>query len=85
MWKTVILVAALLYTTFAPPPSSPSYSPAFAVADAIRGALPSWGLAFCWYLMVGIHSLECLYMMSLCRKHQTPFVPTVSGFHLPCL
>lgn len=77
-WKTAIPVIALVYTTFSPLPSSPSYGTAFALAEAIRNALPSWGLASCWYLLFTLHGLECLYMMSLCRKHQTPFVPTVS-------
>ncbi|KIP02615.1 hypothetical protein PHLGIDRAFT_111888 [Phlebiopsis gigantea 11061_1 CR5-6] len=76
-WKTAIPVIALVYTTFSPVPSSPSYSIAFVPAEAIRNALPSWGLAFCWYLLFALHSSECLYMLSLCRKHQTPFVPTL--------
>jgi hypothetical protein len=77
-WKTAIPMLALFYTTFAPGPLSPAYSAAFALAHAIREALGPTVMKYIWILMVSLHLLECLYTLSLCRKHQTPFVPAVS-------
>lgn len=76
-WKTTLLIIALLYTTYAPDPESPLYSPACLTAVLIRGALPSWGLTGIWVFLVAFHSAECVYTYSLCKRHSTPLVPTV--------
>ncbi|TCD61988.1 hypothetical protein EIP91_007652 [Steccherinum ochraceum] len=69
-----IAIGALVYTTYAPAPSSPSYSPIYAGANLLRYYVPGWFIKFSWALVYGLHSLESLYTFSLCRKHRTPFV-----------
>ncbi|KAH8105158.1 hypothetical protein BXZ70DRAFT_919606 [Cristinia sonorae] len=71
---TATLIAALIYTTFAPTPSSSSYSVLFAPATAIRSVVPHSFILGSWYFMVVTHSLEALYTFSLCKKHRTGFV-----------
>lgn len=79
-WMTSIPMFALIYTTFAPDPSSPSYSPLFAVAHAVREAVGGPRVvSYFWYLLIVLHSLESFYTLSLCRKHQTPLIPAVSA------
>ncbi|EIW52586.1 uncharacterized protein TRAVEDRAFT_155352 [Trametes versicolor FP-101664 SS1] len=68
------MVAALIYTTFAPAPGSPNYSPLYAPAHILLANLPSWVLTFSWTILVVTHSLESLYTLALCRKHRTGFV-----------
>lgn len=72
------MVAALIYTTFAPAPGSPNYSPLYAPAHILLANLPSWMLTFSWTILVVTHSLESLYTLALCRKHRTGFVLGVS-------
>lgn len=77
-WKTTLLIIALLYTTYAPGPESALYNPACLTAVLVRGALPAWGLTGIWVFLVAFHAVECIYTYSLCKRHQTPLVPTVS-------
>ncbi|KAF7794664.1 hypothetical protein EIP86_005802 [Pleurotus ostreatoroseus] len=76
-WKTGILVLTLMYVTFSPPPSDPAYGPVFAIAASVRAALPESAIQWIWVAMLSIHSLECLYTGWLCKKHRTPFFPTI--------
>ena len=76
-WKSTLIVGAVIYVTLAPPSTSPAYGLFWVPAVAIRSALPSWWIKFSWYSLAVVHVFEVLYTYSLCRKHQTPFVPTV--------
>ncbi|KAI0324280.1 hypothetical protein GY45DRAFT_1365151 [Cubamyces sp. BRFM 1775] len=74
MIHTAVLMAALIYTTYAPTPDSPSYSPFFAPANTLRTIIPPWTLQFSWSLVVVLHGLESLYTLYLCKKHRTGFI-----------
>ncbi|KAI0824409.1 hypothetical protein BC628DRAFT_1420146 [Trametes gibbosa] len=74
MWYIVAMMSFLIYTTFAPTPGSPNYSPFFEPAHLLLANLPSWMLTFSWSLVVGLHGLESLYTLHLCRKHRTGFI-----------
>lgn len=76
--QTAVLIVLLTYVTFSPPPSSPAYGPVYSAAAYIRAQLPTSALKWIWIGMFSIHGLESIYMLSLCRKHGTPFVTTVS-------
>ncbi|KAH9847773.1 hypothetical protein C2E23DRAFT_863142 [Lenzites betulinus] len=73
-WYSVGMITCLIYTTFAPGPGSPNYSPLFQPAHLLLSNLPSWMLTFSWSLLIVLHGLESLYMLHLCRKHRTGFV-----------
>ncbi|KAJ3486902.1 hypothetical protein NLI96_g3902 [Meripilus lineatus] len=74
VFQTGVMIAALVYTTFSPAPTSPSYHPAYTVASWVQNALPDGVLKACWIFMVTVHVLESFYTLSLCRKHRTPFL-----------
>ncbi|KAI0354497.1 hypothetical protein OH77DRAFT_506099 [Trametes cingulata] len=74
MLYTAVLMAFLIYTTYAPSPGSPNYSPLFAPAHTLRTILPSWTLTVSWSMVIVLHSLESLYTLHLCRKHRTGFL-----------
>lgn len=78
VFHTGVMIAALVYTTFAPLPTSPSYHPAYTIATWVRNALPDGVLKACWIFMAVVHVLESFYTLSLCRKHRTPFLVGVS-------
>ncbi len=84
VFETGVMIAALLYSTFSPPPTSPSYHPIFTVATWIQNAFPHGFIKACWIFMVTVHVLETFYTISLCRKHRTPFLVGVSAFHTEC-
>ncbi|KAI0370804.1 hypothetical protein BV20DRAFT_966331 [Pilatotrama ljubarskyi] len=74
MLYTATLMAFLIYTTYAPAPDSPSYSPVFAPANTLRSIVPSWALTVSWSMVIVLHGLESLYTLHLCRKHRTGFL-----------
>lgn len=80
VFQTGVMIAALVYTTFSPAPTSPSYHPAYTVASWVQNALPDGVLKACWIFMVTVHVLESFYTLSLCRKHRTPFLVGVGPF-----
>ncbi|THG96528.1 hypothetical protein EW026_g5322 [Hermanssonia centrifuga] len=79
LWRTALMMLALIYTTFSPSPSSSPFDlpwvPVLVYpATWIRTALPSGSLAWIWGFMISVHALESLYTLSLCRKHHTGVV-----------
>ncbi|KAI0795909.1 hypothetical protein C8Q75DRAFT_711225 [Abortiporus biennis] len=74
VFVTIVMIASLVLTTFAPEPSSPSYSQVFFFFVLLRNFFPSWFIIGSWYFMIAVHSLEALYTLSLCKKHRTPFL-----------
>lgn len=74
---TGLAVALLVYTTFAPSPSSPAYGPIWAPAKFLRDTVPHWFIAASWYFAFIAHGSEAVYSYILCRRHKTPFVPTM--------
>ncbi|KAI0631407.1 hypothetical protein C8Q77DRAFT_1074502 [Trametes polyzona] len=74
MLTTIVAMMFLIYTTFAPPPGSPNYSPIYAPAHLLLSNLPSWSLTFSWTTVVVFHGLESLYTLHLCRKHRTGYI-----------
>ena len=72
--KTGFLVALLIYTTFAPPPA---YGPIWAPAEFLRTHVPSWLIPASWWFAFIAHGSEGVYTYMLCKKHETPLVPTV--------
>ena len=71
---TAGMLTALVYTTFAPTPSSPAYSPIYFAASLIRTYVPDWFIQSMWGVVVVVHALEGLYTLSLCRKHRTGLI-----------
>ncbi|KAH9943598.1 hypothetical protein B0H21DRAFT_748619 [Amylocystis lapponica] len=70
---TAAMVGFFFYTVYAPPPSSPYYSPMFKAGYTLREALPSWVIPSSSVFMLFMHSLEAFYVYTLCRKHRTSF------------
>jgi len=68
------LIGSLVYVTFAPLSSSPSYSPLYLVANIVRDNIPTWFVKSCWIFVGVTHALEALYTYSLCKKHRTGII-----------
>ncbi|KAK7682054.1 hypothetical protein QCA50_015018 [Cerrena zonata] len=73
IWIPTAMVASLVYVTFAPLRSSPSYNALYLLANLTRETVPSWAIPTSWIFMVSVHFLEALYTLYLCRHFTTPF------------
>lgn len=73
--STILIYAIMLYITFPDAvPKSPLFQPARAINAAIGGSNTMLRIWQAWF---GIHFLEALYTLSLCRRHSTPLVTGV--------
>lgn len=68
---TGTMILLLIYVTFAPAPTSPTYSPLFKAGYTLRSSLPPWAVPASWYGGGFIHILEALYAYTMCKKHRT--------------
>jgi hypothetical protein len=86
--KVVPIFLPLAFLTFFPGPTSlfPSLTSALngtvlPSVEYVRSAyMTQTVLTYLWAIYFGVHALESLYTLHLCRKHKTPLVPTVSDF-----
>lgn len=81
VYRSGILIALLLYTTFAPSvsPSDAQYQ-LWMPANFLRDLVGPTALKAIWGLMLSVHALEGAFTFRLARKHSMPFGTAVRAF-----
>ncbi|KAI1793650.1 hypothetical protein LXA43DRAFT_999813 [Ganoderma leucocontextum] len=74
MFTTLAAVCFLVYSTYAPSMKHTEYAHLFAPGNTVLSFLPPWMVQFSWGLVLFFHSLESLYVATLCKKHHTGLV-----------